>query len=246
MHLDVRVAFERPSLLFDRDPNAFPDTGSRETREVMMGDIVRTPCAAAELSLEVQSAAAIERIEIRNGTEVVALLRPFSAAELGPRVRVIWSGAEYRGRGRQTSWIGRARFAGCAIQRIAKINAWNHERLLEQRGRDTVEWDAITTGNFGGFDAWLEEGEGARLELRSNHGDLDVDLGELGMEDVVREAGGLERRLRVFRLPERNPVREMRERVRIPLRPAGDNPLWVCVTTEDGFQAWSSPVFAFN
>ena len=25
-----------------------------------------------------------------------------------------------------------------------------------------------------------------------------------------------------------------------------DNPLWVCVTTEDGFQAWSSPVFVFR
>ena len=27
---------------------------------------------------------------------------------------------------------------------------------------------------------------------------------------------------------------------------AGDNPLWICVYTEDGFQAWSSPVFVFR
>jgi hypothetical protein len=34
--------------------------------------------------------------------------------------------------------------------------------------------------------------------------------------------------------------------VRVPLRASGDNPLWVCVTTEDGFQACSSPVFVFR
>jgi len=62
----------------------------------------------------------------------------------------------------------------------------------------------------------------------------------------VLEAGGLERRIRVFRLPEENPHREMTERVSVPLAPEGDNPLWICVTTEDGFQAWSSPIFVFR
>ena len=57
---------------------------------------------------------------------------------------------------------------------------------------------------------------------------------------------GLERRIRVFRLPERNPHREMRHMVNVPLHAGRDNPLWVCVTTEDGFQAWSSPVFVFD
>jgi hypothetical protein len=30
------------------------------------------------------------------------------------------------------------------------------------------------------------------------------------------------------------------------LRPVGDNPIWVSVYTEDGFQAWSSPIFAYR
>ena len=49
-----------------------------------------------------------------------------------------------------------------------------------------------------------------------------------------------------FRLPEALSVREMRETVTIPLSDSGDNPLWISVYTEDGFQAWSSPVFAFR
>ena len=164
----------------------------------------------------------------------------------GARIRVVWSGAEYRGRGRQSNWIGRARFGGCSIRRISKINAWNHERLLEQRGSDTVEWNAITTGNFGGFDAYLDSLEGAELDLRCNHGALNVPLANLDADDVVMEAGGLERRLRIFRLPEVNPHCSLQRDVEVTLKPRGDNPLWVCVTTEDGFQAWSSPIFVYR
>jgi hypothetical protein len=109
-----------------------------------------------------------------------------------------------------------------------------------------VEWDAITTGNFGGFDVWLEEGAKAELDLTTNRGAIRKPLESIGLEDTVLEAGGLERRLRVFRLPEENPHREVEHQLRISLKPEGDNPLWICVTSEDGFQAWSSPVFVYR
>ncbi len=246
LHLAVDAHFDQPAEVYERDPKAFPDPRRWQAREAMMGDIVRSADASVELRVHAVAHAPIERIEIRNATEVLETVRPYGEADLGGRVRVLWSGAQYRGRGRQTTWTGRARFAGCRVRRLAKINAWNHERLLEQRGSDTVEWNALTTGNFGGFDAWLEEGAGAALALTSNHGELHAPLAEIGLQDRVLEAGGLERRIRVFRLPESNPHREVRHSARVALRTDGDNPLWVCVTTEDGFQAWSSPIFVFR
>lgn len=246
LHLDVRARLPGGGRLFEQDPNAFPDTASRDTDEVMMGDIVQTSSDAVELLVEVASPSPIERIEIRSGSEVVDLYRPYGKADLGSRIRVLWSGAEYRGRGRQTTWTGKARFAGARVTRLAKINAWNLERRLEQTSSDTVEWNALTTGNFGGFDAWLEEEDGGRFDLTCNHGSLQCGLGEIGLDDIALDAGGLQRRIRVFRLPETNPHRRVVHRLRVPLKPRGDNPLWVCVTTEDGFQAWSSPIFAFR
>ena len=38
----------------------------------------------------------------------------------------------------------------------------------------------------------------------------------------------------------------MNETVAVTLHPMGDNPIWVSVFTEDGFQAWSSPIFAYR
>ena len=246
LHLDVRATLPTGGQLFDEDPKAFPDTSSESVTEVMMGDIVQTSDDKVTLKVEVSAQNPIERIEIRNGMETLKTVRGFSKSDLGERIRVVWSGAEYRGRGRETNWKGRVSFGGAQIRRMEKINAWNHERKLEQYNGDTVVFDAITTGNFGGFDAWLAKSDGATLDISTNLGVMTVPLSDIGMEDVTMDAGGLERKIRAFRLPEENPHRTITTELEIPLNATGDNPLWVCVTTEDGFQAWSSPIYAFK
>ena len=246
LHLDVHAEFAGGGELFDEDPNAFPNTGSKTVNNVMMGDIVKTADDIVTLKVEVSAQNPIERIEIRNGMDVLKTVRGFAESDLGERIRVVWSGAEYRGRGRETNWKGRASFGGAKIRHMEKINAWNHERKLEQHGVDTVVFDAITTGNFGGFDAWLEGTNGASLDVSTNLGMLQVPLSEIGIEDVTMEAGGLERKIRAFRLPEDNPHRTITTELEIPIKAEGDNPIWVCVTTEDGFQSWSSPIYIFK
>lgn len=247
LHMDVKASFAGDSTLFERDPNVYPDPVTHTVNEVMMGDIVQTSDSEATMKIEVVSHAPIERIEVRNGTEVFQTVRPYAETEMGDRIRVIWSGAEYRGRGRQTTWIGRAKFGNALIDCYAKINAWNLERRLEQTSSSTIEWDAMTTGNYGGFDAWLKDVEpDATLTLDSNHGKLECSLSDIGYEDTVIDAGGLERKIRIFRMPEDNPHRAMNFEATVPLHSGKDNQLWICVYTEDGFQAWSSPIFAFN
>ncbi|MDE0718474.1 MAG: DUF3604 domain-containing protein, partial [Rhodospirillaceae bacterium] len=245
MHMDVQVALAGGGTLFDRDPNVYPDSETRRVDSVMMGDIVQTTDREAALSLHVIAQTPIERIEVRNGKEVVRTLRPYTERDLGNRLRVLWSGAEYRGRGRDSAWSGEARFSHAKIDRLAKINVWNHERRLETEGDGRVVFEAITTGNYGGFDVWLDGDTGA-VEIETNRGTLSAALSGIGLEDSVLEAGGLERRVKAFRLPEALSVREMEETVTIPLSDGGDNPLWISVYTEDGFQAWSSPVFVFR
>ena len=246
LHLTVHAGFETGGTLFEQDPNAYPDSKTSGVNEVMMGDIVATGDNTAMVRINAVSPAPIERIEVRNGAETVQTLRPYGSEDLGRRFRVLWCGAEYRGRARQSIWTGSASFRGAAIERMEKINAWNHERLLEVKDGDTVVFDALTTGNYGGFDVWLKGADDAVLELRSNNGELTKPLPEIGIEDVVVDCGGLEKKFRIFRLPDENPHLQLSAEVPVPLNPAGDNPLWVCVTTEDGFQAWSSPIFVFN
>ena len=250
LFLDVRAKFHKIGQFFKQDPRYF-DVAPQAVDQVMMGDIAQTDDETVELAIECITGTPIERIDILNGAEVVATLRGFDVADLGNRVRVIWQGAEYRGRGRQTQWQGKAVFKGHTITKMTKINAWNHERPIEQVSDNSIIWDTLTTGNFGGFDVWLKDGTDGVLNIETNHvsGEVDLDqlgFGPLGLEDVVFDAGGLGRQIRVFRLPETNTCREFQANQTIKLKSQGDNPLWVRVTTEDGFNAWSSPIFLYR
>ena len=86
---------------------------------------------------------------------------------------------------------------------------------------------------------------GAVITL-TNLGDLRVDLANVGLTDTVMDAGGLERQLRCLRLPGERLEREISVERTIDIKDGGDNPIWICVTTEDGYQAWSSPIYLFR
>ncbi len=244
MYMAVTADLPDGSEVFTRNPAVVRDAPRHPARTAIMGDIIRVAGDHLELSLDLRAHAGLERIEIRRGADVLETLRPYAAADLGSRLRVLWSGAEYRGRGRNTRWAGRMTFDGAEITRMEPINAWNDDRLLRQSGCDSVIFDAVTTGNFMGFDAWIAAGAGARLHARTNRGDLDLDLSGIGVAPVVLDAGGLDRKLSVQRLPDDPLPRAFATKRRIALLPEGDTPLWIAVTTEDGFQAWSSPIYA--
>jgi Protein of unknown function (DUF3604) len=240
--LDTHVLFERDADLYDDDPNQGGRVVAR-VRRAMMGDILRTEDDAVTFMVDVVGAAPLERVEIRNRMDVLETVRPFGPAALGRRIRVIWEGSEYRGRGRQTVWDGTATLTGNGFVRIAPINLWNLDKELVRLSATRLEWQALTTGGFGGFDAWLDDPRAGRIEIDTALVKTTIDVAEIGLEDQVFAAGGIKRQIRVFRLPDENPTRSLRIERRIRLADAGDNALYVCATQEDGHLIWSSPIY---
>ena len=142
-----------------------PDCATEEVRTATMGDIVRTGGDSARTKIDVAAPVGILSLELRNGAETIETARPYADADLGRRIRVMWSGAEYRGRGRNTLWQGRAQLTGARIERFETINRLNPEMLLDQRGSSSVIWKSVTTGNRMGFDIWLgDAADDARQE----------------------------------------------------------------------------------
>lgn len=244
--IDLALDLPEGGTLFHRDPAAKPDCRREEVTDCTMGDIVKVNGDRAALRLKVAAPVGIESIEVRAGTEVVMRHRTYTEADLGRRVRVMWAGAEYRGRGRNTLWQGTAQVSGARIEGFAPVNRLNPELELRQVGSAQASWRTITTGNRMGFDAMLNRIEGATLSVRTNHGGLTVSPAELGLESETLDAGGLERRLWVQRLPD-VPLPCMAEiACEVPVAAEGDTPVWVCVTFEDGNQAWTSPAYLFR
>ncbi len=245
MVLNVAAEFDTPATRFVEDPALGPTTGS-ETRTAMMGDILQSGDGDIAFRVDLVGSAPVERVEIRNGLDTIETIRPYGRDELGTRIRVIWEGSEYRGRGRETIWDGHAELSGNRFTRLAAINRYNVDKRYEQTGADRVDWVTLTTGGIGGFDAWLDDGQAGSLRIDTALVQAEIPIAEIGYDDLVFDAGGLGRRIRVFRLPDANPHRAMTIERRLTLVDDRDNALYVCITQEDGHMIWSSPIYVFR
>jgi hypothetical protein len=245
MILDTRVLFDRQAELFDDDPNLGPSE-STAARDAMMGDILRSQDQAVTFRIDAHASAPIERIEIRNGLDTLETYRPYAETDLGSRIRIIWEGSEYRGRGRETIWDGSACLSGNSFARLAPINRYNLDKRFEQTAAHKVEWAALTTGGFGGFDAWLGDPDTGSLKIETDLIRTEIRVADIGLQDLIFEAGGIGRRIRVFRLPNENDRRSLTLERRITLTGERDNALYLCLTQEDGHLVWSSPIYIFR
>jgi len=217
-------------------------------RRAMMGDVLRSKAHEVTLEITVNAASPIERIEIRNGKKLMDTWRPYTAQDLGRRIRVIWEGSEYRGRGRQSVWDGSATLDADAFESFTSINMWNLEKQIAQDSPHRLSWKALTTGGFGGFDALLANGTRGTLRLDTALVQADLPLAEIGLEDTVLETdGGIRRRMRAFRLPDQLTTRSVSLRKRVHLgEDAADKPIYLCITLEDGNLIWTSPTYVIR
>ncbi|MHB8493231.1 MAG: DUF3604 domain-containing protein, partial [Casimicrobiaceae bacterium] len=242
MFLDTRLQFDGDAELFADDPNLGPTT-TTPVRQAMMGDILASPARKARFRVRAVGSAPIERVEIRNRLETLETFRPYARADLGRRIRVIWEGSEYRGRGRQTIWDGGCRLEGNRFQRVSPINFWNLDRTLEQVGPSELKWSALTTGCFGGFDAWLDDATAGTLRIDTALVKAEIEVADIGLDDRVFDAGGIKRRIRMFRMPDANPHHHIDIEREVALVDGRDNAFYVCLVQEDGNLAWSSPIY---
>jgi uncharacterized protein DUF3604 len=240
--VDLEAAFDRDVAVFDDDPQLGPSATSTR-RTARMGDIVRPGSAAMRLAAEVIGTAPLEQVDVFHGTTLAQSFKPYAASDLGRRVRVLWQGAEYRGRGRETLWQGKLTVTGNRIARFAPVNFLNPERKVVETAPGTLSWTSVTTGNLAGIDLWLDEPSGGTLSIETNVVSGTVDLAALADDRLSFEGGGLGRRLSVYRLPEQDWSRRLTLDHTVAFGGGADLPVYLRVTQADGHQAWTSPIY---
>src|SRR5215475_10319582 len=244
--LDLRASFDHAVTGFSEDPQFAP---AREAlvHHALMGDIIRPGGVPMRLAGEVIGTAPIERVDVLHGVQVVQTARPYGASDLGRRVRVMWQGAEYRGRGRETHWDGRLMLTGNRFSRFAPVNFLNPERrVLETTTGTALAWSSVTTGNLAGIDIWLDEASRGRLSIETNIVSGDIDLALLACDAVVLDGRGLGRQISIYRLPETDWSARVALDHTARFSGGTDLPVYLRVTQADGHQAWSSPIYLID
>ena len=197
---------------------------ARPAARAMMGDVVQ---ADGEVILEVDAAgsAPLERIVVLNGKEQVATHRGYAGEPARPaHPRAV------RGRG-----ISRPRPRGF----LGGPRAPGRQPLRARPGRSTCSTPTSRCGWRPTAPAWMSTRSPPAISAASISGsptpmagEIDIvtevvttriPIAEIGLEDVVVDAGGLGRRLRLFRLPDQNATWQMRFAQPVRLR-AGRQP----------------------
>ena len=245
MYIDLKAFFSSEATLYHDDPKLFNNKG-KKSKEAMMGDIIHLPNGEMTLNLNITAAAPIERLDIFNGLELIETFKPFSIDDLGNKIRVIWEGAEYRGRFRQVIWDGEAEVLGNEILSSKPINFFNPDKALVQTSK-SLRWEALTTGNFGGFDIYLKDPLAGKLKIKTPLVKTQIDIKDIGFEDkIFDESGVLPKILKIFRLPSNNKNHKIDLKRKIKLKIKGDNPIYIRLTQEDGTVAWTSPIYVYR
>src|SRR5581483_2122395 len=130
---------------------------------------------------------------------------------------------------RTTTWDGSLEMAGNRILRTAVINNWNLDRGIQRQDATSLAWKAVTTGNYGAIDLWLAEPGAGSLAFTTAPVSGEAAIGELGVGPRGFGAGGLERAIRLQRLPGVMIARRMMLRRKLPVRASGDTRLYFFV-----------------
>lgn len=238
--------FPQGGTKFHDDPRHGRDKGMA-ANQAIMGDIVHLPLGDPSIKVDIRASVAIERVDIFNGLNLIETIRPYAKEDLGSRIRVVWEGAEYRGRFRQVIWDGSAFLSENEIISASPINFFNKDKTLNQPSPFELNWRALTTGNIGGFDMVLADPYSGTLKIETPLIKAGVPLEDIGFEDEVFDNSGvLPRYLKLFRLPTINPHQSLQFERSISLQPQGDNPIFVRVTLEDGTLCWTSPIYVYR
>ena len=218
------------------------DLLSEDGVAAMSGDVVRMPSGTTpRLRIRGTGTDSIESITIRNGQKTLAVKRPSGTP--GRRVRVVWSGAEVRGRDRMVSWDGDLEILGNRILDMSPINQWNPETQWEQIDDSRVRWRSVTTGGICGAILTLENGNHGTLKLNTAQGSVSCDVQSLGREPVIWPFGGVEKRIEISRLPDDLGDRDFSIELPLDQLHPGDNPIYARIEQEDGHVAWTSPLY---
>jgi hypothetical protein len=214
-------------------------------RNAMMGDVVELGKEEIpHLDIRVVGTAPIESVAVHNSMDLIHTLRPYDQDDLGNRVKIIWSGAEVRGRDRMANWDGNLQVAGNAITAVTPINFWNNNQPLKKKGRHQLSWKSVTTGGCAGVIITLEKPNTGRLSVDTVQRKVACQISSLGLEPKVWDCGGLQKEIRIVRLTDQRPNCEYSFCLPLTDLRADENPIYIRMTQEDGHMAWSSPLYA--
>lgn len=217
---------------------------SDDGRKFIMGDVAENIKAAPVLNIDTACTSPIDRIEVRNGPDVIQTIYPFTKNDLGSQIKIVWSGAKVKGRDRMVTWDGNLKIRNNKIGSFTPINFWNPDVQPQQISANELSWRSITTGGLAGLIIDLDKSYSGRMEITTAQKSCHCDIASVSMKPKNYKAGGLRKQIQMYRLPSASKSStQFKTHLKLKTLHHGDNPVYVKVVLQDGHMLWSSPLF---
>ncbi|GKX32943.1 MAG: DUF3604 domain-containing protein [Rhizobiaceae bacterium MnEN-MB40S] len=245
IYLNTEAHFDAPVRYFDGDPGGGAESAGA-TNVALMGAIVETDQESLRYVVNLTGSAPLERVDLFDGLDCLETIRPWTMDKPSRRLRIVYEGAASRGRSRAMLWNGEITLDGNTIEKTQLLNNWNLDRGISDQSPSGLKWSAVTTGNYGAIDLWLDKASTGHVKVRTSFCNADLDLGGWDGSEIRIDAGGLGSGMRLYALPET--MSETRLDIeRLITTPKGaERRLYVRVQQEDGHRAWASPTYVMS
>jgi hypothetical protein len=84
------------------------------------------------------------------------------------------------------------------------------------------------------------------MTINTPHARQTLSIAALGVEETIIDAGALDRKIGVQKLPETLEECRAEFTITCPVRTDGDTRLYIRVQQIDGHRAWTSPIYLFK
>lgn len=227
-----------------------------EVNGLPMGADCRTD-GPVNIEVKVVGTAAIERVDLFRGTEIIASREPALAAdsdrtkEAGSsaagvhRVRLLWGGTAAKGtaRAQRMLWTGRLEIPGGEIEIVERVGFFAPCDTTEVTSPGVLEWSTATAGNTTGLILNVRADGETECEVATSHTAGTASLNEILADGWQCDAGGVGGLVSLGKAPAADALRTFRTSFTDEAAVGGVTPYWVRVIQVDQHRAWSSPVY---
>ena len=191
----------------------------------------------------VHGTAPIEYIALFNRSTELKRYHPNTQTRDINRIKIIWSGATHKDRGRFMKWDGGLKMNSGNITGAIPLNMYTAKYGIDDWGERHVTWRSITSGQEEGVLIHIDASDETIITFEAGPAKLNFSVGEVRSGDLRWDLGGLEQIVTASTLHTDENTLDT-EFDYVDDNPAeGEQAYWVRVVQTDFHRAWSSPIY---
>ena len=227
--------------------NCYGTTGARIYLDVTVNNVcmgsVSNSSGPNNIRCSIHGTAPIEYVALFNRTTELTRFHPNAGTRDLKLIKIIWSGATHKDRGRYMTWDGGLVINSGIITAATPLNMYTAKYGIKDWGERHVTWRSITSGQEEGVLIHIDASDEAEIAFEAGPAKLKFRVGEVRSGDMRWDLGGLDQTVTASTLHTDGDVFDG-EFNYIDDRPTnGEQAYWVRVVQTDFHRAWSSPIY---